>query len=125
MMRDGRGAVERVEDGKGPAGMDSGAASRNYGGLGPVEYGSGSTRSRHLLPEAVQKRWGLCSPAHPHCWVLLGLTEAGVEDSCYSQQQQQVVVRDTNKTEYAKGYSVTKNPVAEVAEVAEADTDRT
>lgn len=66
VMRDAR-EVERVEDGKGLVGMDSGAALYNYGVLGPVEYGSGSTYSRHPLPVAVQKRWGLCSHAHPHC----------------------------------------------------------
>lgn len=123
--RDGRGEVERVEGGKEPAGMDSGAASRNCGGLRPVEYGSGSTYSQHPLPVAVQKRWGLCSLAHPHYWVLRGPTEVGGEGSCYSQQQPEVVVWDTNKMEYEKGYLVKKSPAAEVAEVAEADIDRT
>lgn len=85
VTRDARGEVERVEGGKEPGGMDSGEASRNCGGLRPVEYGSDSTYSQHQLPVAVQKRWGLCSLAHPHCWVLLGLTEVGVEGSCYSQ----------------------------------------
>lgn len=65
VMRDARGEVGHVGDGKRWAGMDSGAASHNYGGLGLVEYGSGSTYSRH--PLAVQKRWGLCSLANPHC----------------------------------------------------------
>jgi hypothetical protein len=34
-----------------------------------------------------------------------------------------VVVRDTDKMVYEKGYLVKKSLVAEVAEVAEADTD--
>jgi len=67
VMRGAREEAERVEDGKGPVGMDSGAALCNYGVLGPVEYGSGSTHSRHPLPVAVQKQWGLCSLARPHC----------------------------------------------------------
>jgi hypothetical protein len=67
VMRDAREEVERVEDGKGLVGMDSGAALCNYGVLGTVECGSGSTYSRHLHPVAVRKRWGLCSLAHPHC----------------------------------------------------------
>ena len=67
VMRDARGEVERVEDGKESVGMDSGAALCNYGVLGSVECGSGSTYSRHPLPVAVQERWGLCSLAHPHC----------------------------------------------------------
>ena len=120
VMRDAWGEVGRVGDGKRPAGMDSGAASHNYGGLGLVEYGSGSTYSQH--PLAGQKRWGLCWLAYSYCWVLLMLTKVRVEGSCYSQQQE-VVVWDTNKTGYEKGYLVKKGLVVEVAEVAEADTD--
>lgn len=48
-----------------------------------------------------------------------------MEGSCYSQQQPEVVVWDTNKMEYEKGYLVKKSLVAEVAEVVEADIDRT
>ena len=65
VMRDARGEVGHVGDGKRSVGMDSGAASHNYGGLGLVEYGSDSTYSRH--PLTVQERWGLYSLANPHC----------------------------------------------------------
>lgn len=57
--------------------------------------------------------------------VLLELTKVGVEGSCYSHPHPEVVVVawDTNKTGYEKGCLVKKSLVAEVAEVAEADTD--
>ena len=49
----------------------------------------------------------------------------GVEGSCCSHPHPEVVVAawDTNKTGYEKGCLVKKSLVAEVAEVAEADTD--
>lgn len=55
--------------------------------------------------------------------VLLELTKVGVEGSCYSQSQPEVVAWDTNRTGYEKGCLVKKSLVAEVVEVAEADTD--
>jgi hypothetical protein len=43
-----------------------GAVSRNH--VGPLEHGFGSTRSRHLVPVAVQLERGRCLCARQCCY---------------------------------------------------------
>jgi hypothetical protein len=69
---------------------------------------------------AVRGQWSLCLDVHQHCWVLPELSGAGAAGSCYYQQRPEVVVLDTGRMEYERGYSVKMCLVGEeVAEVGE------